>query len=803
MFDLTYGLRRNSKSQLALLTLGFSVFGAMLTLCIAIGPKLFQTQPAWVIKQANFATVGVQGQDNELGKTSLKQLAAFENAAGVLGMATIGLQKNVSARLLEREHKLTAAIISDDFADILLAQGMDQKTQDQSAVVYLSHKFWQETMLGATNLVGQFLTLPTADVKLRVAGILGEEYDDFTPEQPQIWLSNSHGSALININFGENAPPASFVETLKKQIANENTIHTGILVLAPGTTAADIIKIKPSDAGAETGDDSSFIHTQNTYSNIKAIPGVELMPHAKQQLKFQWGLVLFLSLALGLVNGLNFFTSSVTLLIARQQEMSVRVAVGATLPALIKTLIIEQLPLLFFTATGTALLTVYSLSLLGAYNAQLVQITPQSIFLSWLVTVMLLLVIVCIIVSVAVLQISKMQTFQRGKAEQRSKFQQRLGEIAITVQLTLAGLAICFSTALMIEQWQKFNALPFDARLSEVKLAIADNAQKTSDINFSHLQSKLGKQLAYSEYSFVLPNALSIQLNNVTAQSGDKVGVNVMPVSTNYFDRLAVSMLAGSGFDGKTIILNEAAAVLLRPTAPLSLAGQTLHSDDKAILDLSKEEPIRVSAIVENLPHYGILNAGTPMIYVNSLSQSKANLKEVHLVFDPVQAQQILPQLQQFATEQGNLTVKSPVSLKQQLQVQNKVMQQLVFLALLFTVLISCLAAYSLFQQLSSHLKLLENRFGIMLAVGARPYVIVLLIWRDLGIALLLSIIPIYAALQWAAPWTKVQLQVSLLSSTAIGISLALMVVLCFMSSIVPCMRLISRPLSSLLYAQD
>jgi hypothetical protein len=127
-------------------------------------------------------------------------------------------------------------------------------------------------------------------------------------------------------------------------------------------------------------------------------------------------------------------------------------------------------------------------------------------------------------------------------------------------------------------------------------------------------------------------------------------------------------------------------AVLLHPTAPLSLVGQTLHSDDKAILDLSKEEPIRVSAIVENLPHYGILNASTPMIYVNSLSQSKANLKEVHLIFDPLQAQQILPKLQQFATEQGNLTVKPPVSLKQQLQAQNKVMQQLVFLALLFTV---------------------------------------------------------------------------------------------------------------------
>ena len=799
MFDLLYGLRRSAKSQLVLLVLGFSVFGAMLTFCVAVGPKLFQLHPSWVKQQATFASVGVQGQDNELGKTSLKQLSEFRNAVGVEDLATLGLLKNVQSRLLENDFKVTAAIVSDNFAGMLKAQELTTDQTEWSEVVYLSHKFWTDTLNRQMDLVGQTLYLPAADIQLRVAGILPVEYDEFMPEQPQIWLSNSHAAALVSINFGDSEPPASFVETLRAQIANEDTVHVGFLLISPGMTADDIVSTKQTSLD----DEDSFIHTENAFSAIKAIPGIEMTPLAKQQLRFQWWLILFLSFALGLVNALNFFTTSVTQLVERQQEMNVRVAVGATLPHLIKTLLFEQLPLLFMAATGTALLTTYSLTLLDVYNDQFVKVAPESLFFGWLVTVLLLAITICLIISVALLQIHKMQIFQRGKAEQRSKLQQHLGEFTIFMQLTLAGLALCFSTALMIEQWQKFNKLPFNADLAEIKITVADKAQEGSAIDVTYLQELLPQQLTYSERSFVLPNALSFQLTLDGGANGGGTGVNLIAVSPNYFERLATPMFSGVGFNGKSIVINRATAMLLRPDAPFSLVGQTIQSSQKSLLDLSEEEPIRISAVVANLPHYGVINASTPMIYINSILPSKTNLRQVHLIFDIDQKQLISDTVSRFSTEQGGVKVEYMGPIKQQLAAENSVMQKLIFLALLFAILICSLAAYSLFQQLSSHLKLLENRYGIMLAVGAQPSVLILQIWRNLGIALILSVIPIFALLKWSNSWVTEQLQLSVLNWTAVGVSLALMLLLCILSSLVPCQRLMRRPVSSLLYAQD
>jgi hypothetical protein len=191
------------------------------------------------------------------------------------------------------------------------------------------------------------------------------------------------------------------------------------------------------------------------------------------------------------------------------------------------------------------------------------------------------------------------------------------------------------------------------------------------------------------------------------------------------------------------------------------------------------------------------------MIYINSILPSKTNLREVHLIFDIDQKQLISDIVSRFSTEQGDLKVKYMGPIKQQLADENSVMQQLIFLALLFAILICSLAAYSLFQQLSSHLKLLENRYGIMLAVGAQPSAIILQIWRNLGIALILSVIPIFALLKWSNSWVTEQLQLSVLNWTAVGVSLALMLLLCILSSLVPCQRLMRRPVSSLLYAQD
>jgi hypothetical protein len=107
--------------------------------------------------------------------------------------------------------------------------------------------------------------------------------------------------------------------------------------------------------------------------------------------------------------------------------------------------------------------------------------------------------------------------------------------------------------------------------------------------------------------------------------------------------------------------------MLLQPDASISLVGQTLHSDQKTLLDLTEDEAIRVSAVVTNLPHYGVLDTSTPMIYVNSLSEGKSNPMELRLIVDSAQKQRGMDTVQQFAQEQGSLKITALGQLKQQL----------------------------------------------------------------------------------------------------------------------------------------
>jgi hypothetical protein len=130
-------------------------------------------------------------------------------------------------------------------------------------------------------------------------------------------------------------------------------------------------------------------------------------------------------------------------------------------------------------------------------------------------------------------------------------------------------------------------------------------------------------------------------------------------------------------------------------------------------------------------------------------------------------------------------------------------MHQLIFLGLLFAGLICMLTAYSLYQQLTGHLKLAENRYGIMMAVGAQPHAIVLLIWRDLGLLLLIAVIPVAAVLTWATPMVLQQFQANLLNSQALVIAIISMLALCLLSTLRPCLKLVKKPIANLLQAQD
>ncbi|HCU64395.1 MAG TPA: hypothetical protein DF774_01400 [Rheinheimera sp.] len=804
MFELTYGLRlwQRQKWQLLLLITGFGFLTALIHVVLSQAPALFSQKPAWVAAEGQFATIGFKGHDGSMQPISLKRLEAYQKGTGVESMAYIGEYSPSRFRIKENLHNGSVLLVSDELAALLelptVAKNIDRLHQS----AYLSHRFWLKNFPDGQDPVGQPIYLGHEGYPLTIAGVLPPALDRIGKWQPDILIGTAAISPLINVTFpDQQAMPAEMVTAIKKQIAHEMPAYYGIAKLLPTFDAATI---RPANELPHEGAEKvTKVLTSADNMDEYFYPGIEFNPDGRNLLLKQWWLLLYLTLGFGIVNGLNLFTVSFARLVARQQEFSVRIAVGGHGLAMLRQLLLEQLPLLFVSLALGATLSIFLRHALHTHGEQMAANYSESIVIYFL-TALAVLIVVAICAILPLVQLLNSKHFSRSQGEQNSRVQHWLGQLNLATQIALAAIALSVVFSLGLSQWQRMTQLPLQQGVLSWQLT-NDSDDKLAPVDskgLQHLLGEMGLPVALSQHEFIHPATLSVEARLESQDNPQHLSLNAMAVSINYFDMLGATFLAGGSFDENSLVLNRAAATALSLEAPESLVGKNVYLANNTNLGFAEDQTVRISGIVSDLPHYGMLQQATPMIYTDINRQNIYNKFHVIALVD--KKTQIKEALVQYDQREGGLwQISGGIALTEQLRLDNGPMERLTFGALTLAGLVAALAAASLYYQFSSHLQLQQRRYGVMLAVGGQPRQVIFALWRSLVTLMLFALAPVVVALIALAPWLQRELHTFVLSASSLLLAASLILVICLGSSMVPGIRLTFRPVADLLRNKD
>ncbi|WP_192954720.1 FtsX-like permease family protein [Gallaecimonas mangrovi] len=731
LFAIRYGFRqwRSHLKQYLLLLVGFALFAMLLSLNLATAPALFRATPSWVNNNAYaYATVGLGSPKGTLVGTSLDKLYLAAKAPGVVKVVHIG-QNTSSFRIGAKTFHQNITFVDPNFVQALGIKGFS-KREDFNQVAFISHAFERQAGLGS--LVGKTLLAMPQKFALHIVGYIPNVLTQLPHMESLVWVSSNNQSAFIDLGL---PPSISTQKTslIKKEIAKKMPIYFGVALLKEGyhATALKAFLQKSERRKLENKNGGNVYSNFDNFKN-QVVEGINFAPAERRKMHQQWWVIWTLSVIFGVINILNLLSHGLNQFLKRQGEFATRIAVGANSAQLCKQVFCEQLPLLL-----PALVLGWGAAFMAGYyslHSQLwtLPVSANAMLLAMVVVTLAMMLSMAISTSLPLLGLLKKSQFSRAKAQDATPMLRRLSWLNLGAQLGFASIALLFAFAMLNSQWQVRQKEQFGAALSSWHLAAEDtNKNPVTPLQVQATLGPLADSVALSSGQFVSPISFPSPAAVAVPDFNDKPNISTLAVSSSFFKVVHARMLAGGNLTRQGVVLNQAAASALGLAANASSIGKTLFLKKGAVLGFADKQAVRVEGIVENLPHYGVLNKAQPMIY--GLIDNLKTVGNLSFVVPAASQAAVLARMTQFTQNNGGIwTFSADGNIKVALEHLNRAMNQMVLMALVLGGLVSLLSISSLYNQLEAQLKMRERKLGIMLAVGARFYHLLKLIGIEL-----------------------------------------------------------------------
>jgi len=433
--------------------------------------------------------------------------------------------------------------ISRDFFKVLQVQPFlgraflpeEQRLHGTPAVI-VSHAFWSEQLKGAQEALGTHLRI--IDMDFTVVGVMPEGFD--FPDKSQIWISRD-----IFPNSTDRSAHNDFVVGRLREK----------LTLADARNELQRIA-KELQAKYPSTNASIGVQTESLQQH--------LLGEQKPAVLIGFGVGICV-LIIAAANLANLFLSRV---LARQNELLIREAFGATRPGLIISLLREA-ALLSLAGGLVGLLGAYCGGLVGkAYSNLWQPLTALNI--NFTVAGYALLVAVatgCFAAFIAAINLRFRQTASIVRGSSMNSTVDRKGNrvrnILVAAEVAVA-FVICISAGLLVRAWQKVSSVPSGLReenmlVVNLSLPTTPGAEATVAQQTNTFYSSLISQTSS------LPGVLSAAVvNDVPFSGNDHDGrftvegednaagqqrnASFRVVSPNYFQTLAIPLLQGRLF---------------------------------------------------------------------------------------------------------------------------------------------------------------------------------------------------------------------------------------------------------------
>lgn len=753
---------------------GFSLFCSLLNLSLLLAEPIFESKPAWVTSKENFVTFGLKSHDGRMIPTTIKNIESFRKADGIDDVAFLGSQQTLLFSD-DKSHDITIAYFSPNFPSLLEVNNLPDFSNKRHSSVWITDRFWRENY-NASDVEGATIYISEARVPAIIEGVLSPDWNQIGISHPDIITSSEDMPYYLNITLGDHDVSSELLEQARTQLSKQIPAFYGIARLVTEYSHRDL------KAASDSNSFESHMRFWDGTENLPAfiISGVDLSPEARNVLKRQWWMVLWLAIIFGCVNALNLLTICFHELIKRSNEFSIRIAMGARLSHLIRQLCSEQIVFIVAVITFGSLLS-YLLTRYSVYNhgellSQQAVFYSQNFIFSLLVVVTLVLFFACAPLFFAY----KDNNFSRTKDGSESRTQSFLARLNLTLQVFLAGSALSMCVVMLSFHWANLMESKQYSDTYEQIVGI-NNHNSLSKVNTSDWFKEVGtngSKLAISAQSFLQPSSTAISFRADQPDNPNHAVLNIMNVNNHFIDFFSRENLLGRGVDNQGVVLNYSAAKMLGYDDPSSAIGARLFADDPFLLGFESGDSIRINGIVENLPHFGSINKGIAVVYADlellpPLYQFHVYSKETHIRIAK-------DSVERFIEAKNDWVVKVEEFLVVQFDIQNKTINFLIYFCLALGVVTALLSLSGFYYQFRSYVIQQEMKLAIHLALGAKFFDIVIIFSKTFIPIILLSSFSIFIFAKIALSWFENQYPVIISGGLVVVSSLLSVIVLVF-----------------------
>ena len=358
--DLKFGLRMLLRKPL--LTIGISL---SLALGIGANSAVFSLVDAVLFRPMNVGNparlVSIYTSDysgSQYGGSSYADAIDFRNRSDVFESMIVFTEFSTTLRSENQSDRTFGLLVSDDYFDLLgvkAARGRTFRSGETSGTVVVTHSFWQRKFGGDPALIGK--TVQLNNNSFTVIGVtpegftgtdLGRSLDIFVPIQMSAQLGFEPG-----FTTSRNVRQFSVIGRLKQGVS-ESQADASLSVLA-----RQLAEAYP-DAWKERSEHPRRI-------SIVAEHYARVPPEARSILMGLAGLFTVLVALVLLIACSNVSNMLLARATARQREMAVRAALGASRSKLIRQLLTESLQLSLIGSVLGILLAPVCIKLLVAW----------------------------------------------------------------------------------------------------------------------------------------------------------------------------------------------------------------------------------------------------------------------------------------------------------------------------------------------------------------------------------------------------------------------------------------------------
>jgi putative ABC transport system permease protein len=677
--------------------------------------------------------------------------------------------------------RLTVSLVTGNYFDAFgvrpaLGRGFSLQNEKpgQDQVIVLSHAFWQKRFGGDPSIVNKTIVLDGKACE--VIGVMPA--DVVLPQPADLWAPMN-----FDVDPGMKQRKAHFLRPIGR-------LKEGV-TLAQAQADTDIIAAQLEQLYPES----------NTGWNLRLVPLREqLVGGTRATLFILFGAVgLVLLIACANVANLLMVRAA-----ARQREIALRTALGASRFRIARQMITESLLLAIIGGALGALLATWGMQLLIRLSEDSiprtanVRIDATVLAFTFLISLVtgVLFGLAPALRTVNVNLIDSLKDGLRGAGESALRNRTRsllvVFESALAVMLLIgAGLLVRSLIALQNVDpgFDPNNVLTLRIDLPRQKY---DTPEKTSNF-FSQLETRVAGLPGVEAVGFVTELPMSGQLNDMpfsiegrpVASMSQGFGADFRRVNQDYFNALRIPLLRGRNFTEQEV--RHSAKVIL---VSQQLVDQVFPNEEplgKRLVMAMGGVPFEIIGVVGDIRHYSLGSPALPAMYMPSLEPTRKNLV-IRTQVDPLSiVGGVRKEVQALDPDQPIAAVRT---MDDWVTRSTATPRYRTTLLGLFAVLAMILAATGIYGVMSYSVTQRTHEIGVRMAMGARQFDVLKLVVRQ---GMLLTLVGVALGLAGAFALTRV-MSTLLFGVTAkdpftFGVVAALLIAVAFLACFVPARR--------------